>query len=106
MNSAKNDGILSFSESGNVLTCLFLQEKMNTENMGGAEAEILSRLEAFKGGSVVFDLAKVSYVCSSFLRICVRVSNKLGTGKLLLKNSSPEVKKVFKISGLSQMLAG
>lgn len=62
--------------------------------------------QALDGGQpVVFDLAGVEFVASSFLRLCIMVQQKASGNQLTLINVCPPVKKVFKIAGLDTMVA-
>ena len=54
---------------------------------------------------VVFDLEKVNYVASAFLRICIKVSKDIGKDNLKITHACSHVKKVFKISGLDKQLS-
>jgi len=53
---------------------------------------------------VVFDLEKVNYVASAFLRICIKVAKDVGAKDLEIIHTCPHVKKVFKIAGLDRQL--
>ncbi len=53
---------------------------------------------------VVFDLGGVDFVCSSFLRLCIYACQQAGTHGFQIRNSSPSIKRVFKIAGLDAML--
>ena len=55
--------------------------------------------------SVTFDLTGVTYVSSAFLRICIKTVHAFGQEKVELVNMAPEIKKVFKISGLDSQVA-
>jgi anti-anti-sigma factor len=54
--------------------------------------------------SVVFDLEGVSYISSSFIRICVQTAKQTPPGKFSITGSDPFVKKTFKIAGLDEIL--
>jgi len=51
-------------------------------------------------GSLTFDLAEVSFVASSFLRIVLTVNRAKASEGFQIINVQPEVKKVFKMAGL------
>ena len=53
---------------------------------------------------VIFDMQKVDYVSSEFLRICIQVFKEVGDEKFVLVDVHPSVKKVFKISGLDKLM--
>jgi anti-anti-sigma factor len=53
---------------------------------------------------IVFDLANVEYMASSFIRICVSYAKQASPGQFSMVNCQPFVKKTFKISGLDEVL--
>jgi len=84
--------------AGEELTVTF-PEKMDTVTCQKHEHEIGQKL-AQGCKSVTFDLAGVDYVCSYFLRICMRAAQAVGKDHFAVANVTPEVKRVLKISGL------
>ncbi len=77
--------------------------RMDTPTCMAAEEGILNKVRQ-AGGPVAFDLAGVPYVCSMFLRICLKAAQHLGPLNLSIINVSPEVKKVFKMAGFDQQI--
>ena len=53
---------------------------------------------------IIFDLANVDYISSSFIRICVSVAKQAGHGQFSIEHCQPFIKKTFKISGLDEIL--
>lgn len=53
---------------------------------------------------VVFDLEKVNYIASHFLRICVKAAKETGANNFAIINCQAPVKKVFNISNLENEL--
>jgi anti-anti-sigma factor len=53
---------------------------------------------------VVFDLAGVDFVSSSFLSLCVHAARQAGDHGFQVVNVCPMVKRVFKIAGFDGML--
>lgn len=53
---------------------------------------------------VVFDLTEVSYIASSYIRICMATAKKLKPGSFSIINCNPFIKKTFKIVGLDEVL--
>lgn len=108
---------LQFEPSTNTLTCLFSQ-RMDTESSIEAQrilhqklAEMTGQIDNREGDvipldtlKVIFDLEKVEYIASAFLRICLAIAKNLTPGNFSIINTSPEVKKTFKIAGLDQVL--
>jgi len=52
----------------------------------------------------VFDLRDVHYICSGFLRICMRAIKAVGKENFSVIHADPFVTKTFKIAGLEQFL--
>jgi hypothetical protein len=53
---------------------------------------------------IVFDLGETSYICSTFIRICMQTVQKVKPGKFSVTHCDPLIKKVFKIAGLDEAL--
>lgn len=53
---------------------------------------------------VVFDLAGVEFISSSFLRLCIYALQQAGEHGFHVVHAGPSVKRVFKIAGLDAML--
>jgi anti-anti-sigma factor len=53
---------------------------------------------------VVFDLADVHFISSSFLRLCVYAARQAGEHGFQVVDVSPTIQRVFKIAGLDGML--
>ena len=68
------------------------------------EPEVWSRVQQCHG-LVTFDMEGVTYICSAFLRLCLRCGKQLGSERFRIRRVSAPVKKVFKIAGFDQLLA-
>lgn len=53
---------------------------------------------------IVFDIKEVDYVASAFIRICIKAAREVDKGNFALINSTPMIKKIFKIAGLADVL--
>jgi anti-anti-sigma factor len=53
---------------------------------------------------VVFDLADVTFISSSFLRLCLFALKRAGEDRFHVVHAAPTIKKVFKIAGLDCMI--
>lgn len=51
---------------------------------------------------IVFDLGKVDYVSSAFLRLCMQTSKQVKQGSFRIVNTKPQVMKVFKVACLDE----
>ena len=85
-------------------TVFTFMERMDTVQCVKIEAELFRKL--VPGGSpVVLDLQKTEYVSSFFLRLCIRAVKTLGPESLKIVNVRPEVKKVFMIARIDQLIS-
>lgn len=75
---------------------------MGTANCVGIDDKIIAAVKDCE--TITFDLEGVTYISSSFLRLCSIVSTKVTVGKFLLVNVTPTLRKVFKISGLADLV--
>ncbi len=57
-----------------------------------------------QGETVVFDLQDVTYISSSFIRICMFTAQQFSKGDFSIIHCDPFVKKTFKIAGLDELL--
>jgi len=82
---------------------LTFPKKIDTAMCGEFEAELNEKLKT-DNINVVFDLAGVEYIASSFLRICVETTKQLGADRFSLINVPSFVQKVLKVAGLDTQL--
>ena len=85
------------------LICQF-SHRLDSSNCVKWEDGLYEKIAQTKS-PVVFDLEKVNYVASAFLRICIKVSKDIGKDNLKITHACSHVKKVFKISGLDKQLS-
>ncbi len=52
---------------------------------------------------VEFDLARVDFVASAFLRLCIYAYQQAGAHGFQISNATPTIKRVFKIAGMDKM---
>jgi len=84
------------------LTCIF-EGPLNTAKCTEIEEELKSQVEQ-AGLPVVFDLESVDYVASSFFRLCMTTSKKIGTQNFRVIHVNPEINKIFMIAGLGDFV--
>jgi len=77
--------------------------QLDTAKCMEIETEVRSAVDR-SAAPVIFDLAKVDFVSSSFLRLCVHAYKRAGSNGFQIINVAPTVKRVFKIAGLDDML--
>ncbi|MCX6250857.1 MAG: STAS domain-containing protein [Bacteroidetes bacterium] len=76
--------------------------------------EIQQKLQELKQGQgekdqpeekIDFDMKDVTFISSSFIRICLITFNQTGKGNFAIINCDPFLKKTFKIAGLDDLLS-
>jgi len=75
-------------------------QRMDSKNSLDAEKIIDEVIHKKSPQKIIFDLNNVAYVASAFLRICISMVKKMGKDNFLIINTQPQIKKIFKISGL------
>jgi anti-anti-sigma factor len=78
--------------------------RLDTATCASIEAEVRARVTA-PGAPVVFDLCRVDFVSSAFLRLCIYAQQQAGDWGFRIVNAGPCIKRVFKIAGLDVMLS-
>ncbi len=94
--------MVRFTVEGGKLVCHFAR-RLDSANCVKWEEWLFEKIRETKS-PVVFDLQKVNYIASAFLRICVKVSKEIGTENLSIIHTCPYVKKVFRLSGFNKLL--
>ncbi|MCX6288041.1 MAG: STAS domain-containing protein [Bacteroidetes bacterium] len=101
-----------FNPEERVLTCFF-KGRQDTVLSNQIAAELESKYEeltenedkkALLDFSLVFDVKEVSFISSSFIRLCVAGKKRVKDGSFSIQNSDPFIKKTFKIAGLDEIL--
>lgn len=92
---------VSFLETEAGLKFVF-QQRMDVQASTDFEPFLKERLANLQGRAVVFDLGKVDFIGSSFLRLCVMAA-KESKGSLSIVNVSPILRKTFKIAGFENV---
>ena len=94
------------------LFCKF-SGRLDTLNCVSLSEEMQNKLQELKQGQtekdqleekIHFDMKDVTYISSSFIRICLHTFQQSKKGNFSLINSNPFVKKTFKIAGLDELL--
>jgi len=102
-----------FNPEERVLTCIFtgrLDTILSTQISAELESKYISLSENADSSmlldfSLVFDLKEVSFISSSFIRLCVAGKKRVREGGFCILNSDPFIKKTFKIAGLDETLS-
>ncbi len=95
--------MVTFTEQDNEIICNFTGQ-LSTAEMIKDEPVVDQKLEQRRDRSVVFDLSTVSFVASSFLRLCLKTARAVGHDRFLVRNLTPEIKKVYVICGLDKQM--
>jgi len=100
-NSSEKHLICNFSGRLDTQICISLAEEIN------------SKLQELKQGQgendkpeekIDFDMTEVTYISSSFIRICLITFNQCKKEKFAIINCDPFLKRTFKIAGLDNLL--
>lgn len=84
--------------------CIRFVGCMDTAKCSEMEARVLASLESAGDRPIVYDLGRVEFVSSAFLRLCVLAQRRAGGAGFRIVNVDPVVKRVFKVAGLDFML--
>lgn len=88
-------------EDGRTL-CVF-SGRMDTVKTGEVGNELAGKVDPEKL-PIVFEMDKVDYVASSFLRLCLEYAKRGGKARFRVTGLVPNVKKVFKIAGFDKIM--
>ncbi len=95
--------------NSNTLFCQFVG-RLDTNNTFIIAESVEKKVEDHTGDDrdatpkVVFDIERVDYIASAFIRICIKAVQKAGKVNFSIINASPMIKKTFKIAGLDEEL--
>ncbi len=92
-----------FTQQGQELVCTFTGQ-VDTMAMMKDEPAVLEKVQQARDCSVAFDLAEVTFVASSFLRLCLKTAKVVGADRFAVRNVAPEIKRVFVIAGLDKLI--
>lgn len=95
--------MVTFNEREKDIICTFTG-KLDTMAVMKDEAAVDEKIGQAHDRSVAFDLAGVTFIASSFLRLCLKTAKTVGAARFSMGNLSPEMKKVLVISGLDKQL--
>lgn len=95
--------MVTFTDQDNEIVCTFTGQ-LGTAEVMKDEPVVEQKLAQLRDCNVVFDLGKVSFVASSFLRLCLKTARAAGQGRFSVRNLTPEIKKVYLICGLDKQL--
>ncbi len=98
------DKMVEFLTEEDKLVCRF-SGSLDTTACMAIDEEVDAQVSVATG-PVVFDLKEAEFICSMFLRICLRTIKAAGIGNFFLRNASPHVKRVFIIAGLDRFFHG
>ena len=94
------------------LICRF-SGRLDTLICTGLSEEIQNKLQELKPGyseqdpledKIDFDMQNVTFISSSFIRICLSTFKHSGKGNFAIINCDPFLKKTFKIASLDDLL--
>lgn len=90
---------IDVSKSGNTVV-VNIEGRLDTTNYNELETQLAAVLER-NGNMILLDISKLEYVSSSGLRILLMYLKKVKAlqGRFMLCGMSPEIRKIFEISG-------
>lgn len=94
--------MVNFRVEEGKLICSF-SGSLHTVNCQKIQDELYSKISEFKG-PVVFDMAGVKYIASTFLRICTKTFKDVGIENFSVINVDSSVREVFRMVGLDKLL--
>jgi anti-anti-sigma factor len=103
---------ITYDDENRTLHCQFMARMDSvasaaaTEQMEERLNDILQSTKKSEETSlkVIFDLEKVDYVASAFLRLCITVAKRLDKEGFTVVKFNPSVKKIFTIGGLDKIM--
>ncbi len=100
-NTPDNTFIFRFTGRMDTIACQKHAEEINASL---DKLKKITNAETVQEADIIFDLAGVEYISSSFIRICISTAKQVRTGQFTIINCDPFIKKTFKIAGLDDLL--
>ena len=94
--------MVKITETDGTLTCTF-EGLLNTAACNEMDADIKEHIENTTG-DVIFEMTDVTYIASSFLRLCIFAAKAVGTERFNIINTKPEIYDIFEVSGLDDLI--
>jgi anti-anti-sigma factor len=95
--------MLEYKNETDKLICVF-KGRMDTITSMKLENDLDVATRSAKK-SVVFDLAGVDYVSSSFIRLCLAAAKVVGNGNFSVVNATDFIKNIMRTAGLESFLS-
>ncbi len=94
--------MLNYKEENQALEVMF-PSKLDTNACMAFESELIEKINS--SNTVIFNMDGVEFICSFFLRICLKTIQQKGKENFKIENLTPTTKKVFMIAGFSDMVS-
>lgn len=98
---------MKFDEQENTIRCCYSGD-LDSETCSSFEPQLNKKISGFLGerdqGEVVFDLRDVSFISSSFLRLCLFYCKLAGTDHFRIEGASTNLIKIFQIAGFAELM--
>ena len=100
--------IFDYDKNKNQLICKF-DERMDSLSSPIAEKEISQKIDELSADftgtmNLVFDLNKVDFVSSAFMRVCIIFAKKIKKENFKIINTKLMIKKTYKIAGFDKLM--
>lgn len=100
--------MINISYENQVMHCAF-EGHLGADHSAELSTAIKNKIDEIKSSpesperiKTVFDLEKVDFIASSFIRICISTFKDVGHENFSIINTKPIIKKTFAIAGLSE----
>ena len=95
--------MVEYKQETDKLICVF-KGRMDTITAMKLESDLDLAVRSAKK-PVVFDLAGVDYVSSSFMRLCLSVARVVGNGNFSIIHATDFIKNIMRVAGLESFLS-
>ncbi len=99
---------MQFEKTADTLKCIF-ESQLNTTVCTEIGPELANAVNTAvresPGIRIEFDLERTEYICSAFLRLCLLHCKLVGVPRFRVSHASSNVKDVFDMAGLSEMMS-
>ena len=95
--------VVTYKDENGILTCIF-SGKFDTVVSESIADDVFDHIQQARE-EVIFDFRNVEYVSSAFLRVAIRAARAVPDMKIKIINALPDIKDVFKVSGLLKIFS-
>lgn len=93
--------LVRFEIKDNTLVCVF-NGRLDTANTNKLDAKVFDQVQR-AGLPTVFEMGAVDYICSAFLRLCIK-SSRAASEPITVLNAARFVRDAFEMTGLNKIM--